>query len=356
MSYKDLSRLRKAIDRIDTEVLKLLNERMRIVQDVGKLKQKMGEMVYHPDREQAILQRLKSINQGPLKEQVIDAIFREIFSASRNLQEPERIAYLGPDGSFSHEAAQNRFGTMAKYLAANSIKSVFKAVESGHTGYAVVPIENKIAGILGETINLLEISRLRIVDETSLPILLVFATRCEKIGQVRVIYSKDIAFQQCKNFLAEQKLRDVRLIPVQSTSEGARLAANEKQSAAICSEMAAELNRLPILHHDIEDVLSNRTRFVILSNVESKPSGMDKTSILADFSAGDRSFGDLMYSLTAGGISLIRVDSCPTEKSDGFTYRFFIEFSGHYDDQNVKTVLDEYKGMIKCFGSYLRRI
>ncbi len=356
MSDRDLSYLRKDIDNIDNRILKLLNKRMEIVLEVGKLKQKMGGAVYRPDRERAILDRLKSINKGPLKDQALNSIFKEIFSASRNLQQTERVAYLGPEGSFSYEAAHYRFGAMSKFLAKNSIKSVFKAVKSGHAIYGIVPIENRITGLIKETVDLLEISQLKIMDETSLPIHLVFATRCKEIGQVKSIYSKDIAFQECNDFLSAKGFRNARLISVRSTSEAARLAAGDNQGAAICSKTAARINNLPILHEDIEDFHNNATRFLILCDIENKPTGTDKTSILADFSNGQKNLTDLTGNLINAGINLIRIDSCPTKKGDDFTYRFYIEFAGHRHDPAVKTALVNYKGIIRWMGSYPWRI
>ena len=275
---------------------------------------------------------------------------------SRDLQRPERIAYLGPEGSFTHEAAQSRFGAITKYLAMDSIKTVFKAVESGHAEYAVAPIENKISGIIGEVVDLLGTSSLKIIAEISIPIHLVFATKCEDIDQVRTIYSKDIAFEECKGFLGRHDLRNARLIPLESTSKGASLVAGERDSAAICSKIAANLYHLPVLHHEIEDFHSNKTRFVGLSGFESEPTGMDKTSILADLSSSHRGLTDLMYHLAKANISLIRIDSRPTERDNDFTHQFYMEFEGHCRDRNVRAVLDKHKEMIRWLGSYPKGI
>jgi len=352
----DLEHLRGDIDSIDNQILKLLNERMEFVQQIGKLKQKTGGVVYRPDRERAIVDRLKSINEGPLKDSAINTIFLQIFSVSRNLQQIERVAYLGPEGSFTHEAAENRFGAMTKYLPMGSIKTVFEAVESGHTKYAVVPIENKITGIIGEVVDLLGASPLKIIAEISIPVHLVFATKCEEIEQVRAIYSKDVVFQGCKEFLGRYGLQNARLIPIESTSKGASLVAGERDSAAICSKIAANLYHLPVLHHEIEDFHSNKTRFVILGDFESEPTGMDKTSILADLSSSHRGLTDLMYHFAKADISLIRIDSRPTERDNDFTHQFYMEFEGHYRDRNVRTLLDKHKEMIRWLGSYPKGI
>lgn len=356
MTDIDFEHLRKDIDGIDNQILKLLNERMEFVQQIGKLKQKTGGVVYRPDRERAILDRLKSINEGPLKDSAIDTVFWEIFSVSRNLQQIERVAYLGPEGSFTHEAAENRFGAMTKYLPMGSIKSIFEAVESGHAKYAVAPIENKITGIIGETVDLLGTSPLKIIAEISIPIHLVFATSCEEIDGVGTVYSKDIVFQECKDFLDRHGLRNARQIPVQSTSKGASLVAGERDSAAICSKMAANLYHLPILHHEIENCHSNKTRFVILGDFESEPTEMDKTSILADLSNSHRGLTDLMYHFARADISLIRIDSRPTERDDDFTHQFYMEFEGHCRDRNVRTLLDKHREMIRWLGSYPKDI
>ncbi len=242
-----LEELRKRIDEIDDKLLELLNERMKIVKEVGELKNKTRAPIYRPEREQEILNRLKSKNIGPLNEAAIEAIFLEIFAVSRNLERPERVAYLGPIGSFSHQAAESRFGAMSDYLSMNSISSVFKAVETKRAKYGVVPIENSIDGVVGETLDLLGRSPLLIVSELYMPIHHTFASLEDDISKIKKIYSKDVAFGQCRNFLNEHGFEEMELIPVESTAKAAKMAAKERGSAAICSHIAAKLYNLPIL-------------------------------------------------------------------------------------------------------------
>ncbi|BAF69503.1 chorismate mutase/prephenate dehydratase [Nitratiruptor sp. SB155-2] len=348
-----LNLLREKIDTIDDKILELLNERMKIVQEVGKLKNSTGAPIYRPEREIAILNRLKSKNGGPLNDAAIEAIFLEIFAVSRNLERPERVAYLGPEGSFTHQAAESRFGAMSEYLPIHSISAVFKAVEAGRAKYGVVPIENSIDGVVGETLDLLGKSDLKIVAETYMPIHHSFASLEEKLSNIKKIYSKDIAFGQCRNFLNEHFLDDVELIPVESTAKAAKLASGERGTAAICSNIAAKLYNLPILFENIEDVASNMTRFIILSDFKNRRSGFDKTSILAKLQDRPGALVHFLEDFDKENINLTKIESRPAEDKD-FNYWFYIDFDGHIDDENVQKVLQKHIHEIKWLGSYAK--
>ncbi len=347
----DLDRLRESIDEIDNQILSLLKKRMALVRSVGEVKKKEGGKIYRPEREHAILERLKSLDKGEVGGRVIETIFREIFSASRNLQRSEIVAFLGPEGSFTHLAARKVFGAMAKYAPIESLDSLFKAVESGLTDYAVVPIENEIYGILGETVDLLEKYNVKIVSEIAISIHLVFASRCEEMNQIERIYSKDIAFQECKRFLQRYCPEDARFIPVASTSKGAWLADREEKSAAICSTEAATLYHLPILYRNIEDHRNN-TRFVVLSDFENRPTGKDKTSLLANFSKSRKDLSRFFRRLTNAGITLIRIDALPVKSASPFSYKFYMELEGYSRDARIEPVIKEYGEKIQWLGSY----
>ncbi len=348
-----LDELRERIDRIDDEILDLLNKRMEVVKAVGELKNRTDAPIYRPEREIEILERLKKRNQGPLNDSAIDAIFLEIFAVSRNLERPERVAYLGPEGSFTHQAAESRFGAMSDYLPLNTISSVFKEIEQKRAKYGVVPIENSIDGVVGETLDMLGRSDLKIVAEVFMPIHHSLASLEENIKNIKKIYSKDIAFGQCREFLTTHGLDQVELIPVESTAKAAKIAAKEPGSAAICSSIAAKLYNLPILFENIEDFKNNTTRFIVLSDFKNQKSQSDKTSILAKLKDRPGALYEFLKDFYKEKINLTKIESRPAQQKD-FNYWFYIDFDGHIDDENVQKVLQKHKPQIKWLGSYAK--
>ncbi|MFY9106722.1 chorismate mutase [Aliarcobacter cryaerophilus] len=356
MSNEDgLLELREQLDSIDNKILDLLNDRMKLVHKVGALKAKSGGAIYRPDREKAIIDRLEKINQdknGFLNRSAIEALFLEIFAISRNIELPENIGYLGPQGSFTHQAAESRFGAMSSYVSISSIKGIFKELESKKIKFGVVPIENSSNGIVNDTINGFTNFNSKIVAEVILNIHHTLATTCDKISDIKKIYSKDIAFDQCRKFLANFGLDEVELIPVESTTKAAKLAANEPNSAAICAHVAAKLYNLPILFENIEDKDNNKTRFFILSDFENSPSGNDKTSILVNLPDEQGVLVRFLNDFNNAGINLTKIKSHIVEGNS----IFFIDFDGHKDDENIKKVLEKHKSSIKVLGSYVKEI
>ncbi|RBQ28178.1 chorismate mutase [Aliarcobacter vitoriensis] len=350
-----LLELRNQLDNIDNKLLELLNERMNIVHKVGSLKAKSGGAIYRPDREKAIIDRLDKINQaqsGLLNRSAIEALFLEIFAISRNIELPENIGYLGPQGSFTHQAAESRFGAMSSYISISSIKGIFKELASKKIKFGVVPIENSSNGIVNDTINGFTNYDSKIVAEVLLNIHHTLATTCDKISDIKKIYSKDIAFDQCRRFLTNFGLDEVDLIPVESTTKAAKLAANEPNSAAICAHVAAKLYNLPILFENIEDKDNNKTRFFILSDFENAQSGNDKTSILVNLPDEQGVLVRFLNDFNNSGINLTKIKSHIVEGNS----IFFIDFDGHKDDDNVKKVLEKHKSSIKVLGSYVKEI
>jgi chorismate mutase/prephenate dehydratase len=323
------------------------------VQEVGRLKNQTGAPIYRPEREMEILSRLKAKNRGPLTDEAIDAIFLEIFAVSRNLERPERVAFLGPEGSFTHQAAESRFGSLSAYTPLSSISAVFREIEQGRAKYGVVPIENSIDGVVGETLDLLGKSDLLIVAELFMPIHHSFASLTEELGSIEKIYSKDIAFGQCREFLHEHGLERAEWIPVESTAKAAMLAAQDPKSAAICSSVAAKLYKLPVLFENIEDHKNNTTRFIVLSDFKNEPSGNDKTSILARLRDKPGALYEFLQDFYKEGINLTKIESRPAQQKD-FNYWFYIDFDGHVDDAPVRRVLDKHAGEIKWLGSYAK--
>lgn len=354
-----LDECRVAIDSIDDQILELLNKRMKVVERVGEIKNDTGGAIYRPEREKAIINRLADISKeqgGLLNHSAIEAIFLEVFAVSRNLELPERIAYLGPEGSFTHQAAESRFGAMSDYLSLGSIHSVFKTLESKRAKFGVVPIENSRDGIVGETLDLLAKSSVKIVAELYMPIHMAFATKEEKLSDIKKVYSKDKGFGQCREFLVEHGLINAELIPVESTAKAAILAANEPNSAAICSHIAAKLYGVPTLFENVEDEIGSKTRFVILSDFKNGISDDDKTSILVRLKDAVKA-GSLVHFLQdfdEEKINLSKIESRPSKEEDGFGYWFFIDFYGHIDEERIQKVIQKHVDEVTWLGSYVK--
>jgi chorismate mutase/prephenate dehydratase len=355
---EQLNELRNRIDNIDNQILELLNQRMEVIKEVGKLKRINNAIIYRPEREKSILDRLNNLNKGLLTAPAIEAIFLEIFAVSRNYELPERIAYLGPEGSFSHQAAESRFGSLSDYVALATIKSVFESVSTKRVRFGIVPMENNQEGSVKETIDMLKTSDVKIVAEIPMNIHFTFASMEDRLYRIKKIYSKDIAFRQCQKFLDEYFSTDnIQFIPVESTSQAARLASQEAGSAAICSQVAAKIYQLPLLFENIEDSNFNRTRFLIISkDFENQLSNGCKTSLIAqiphDTEAG--SLARLLEDFGKAEINLTKIESHPSKEAEKFSYWFLIEFDGHCQDEKVKPILEKNKEFLKVLGSYVK--
>lgn len=354
---KTLDDCRVEIDNIDDKILELLNKRMNIVERVGEIKCDTGGAIYRPEREKAIIKRLTEITAksgGLLNEHAIEAIFLEIFAVSRNLELPERIAYLGPEGTFTHQAAESRFGAMSDYLSLGSIHSVFKTLEAKRAKFGVVPIENSRDGIVGETLDLLAKSSVKIVAELYMPIHMSFATKATKLENITKIYSKDKGFGQCREFLLEHGFENVEQIPVESTAKAAILAAEDENTAAICSHIAAKLYGVPTMFDDVEDDIGSQTRFVILSDFKNDISSDDKTSILVRLkdAVEPGSLVHFLQDFDEENINLSKIESRPSKDDGGFGYWFYIDLYGHIDDEKIQKVLSKHDGEVTWLGSY----
>jgi len=356
---KTLDDCRREIDKLDDTILELLNTRMKVVERVGEIKHDTQTAIYRPEREKAIIDRLthKSESEGGiLNQSAIEALFLEIFAVSRNLELPERIAYLGPEGSFTHQAAESRFGAMSEYLSLNSIQSVFKTLESGRAKFGVVPIENSRDGVVGETLDLLAKSSMKIVAELYMPIHVSFATKSQNLKDIKKIYSKDKGFGQCRDFLQEHGFEEIELIPVESTAKAAILAANEPDSAAICSHIAAKLYGVPTLFENIEDIHDNATRFVILSDFKNGISNEDKTSVLVRLKDAKRpgALVRFLEDFEEHKINLSKIESRPSRDNEYFGYWFFMDFYGHIDEEYIQEVIQKHQDEITWLGSYVK--
>lgn len=353
-----LDEVRKEIDTLDDELLQLLNKRMHWVQKVGEIKNKSKEIIYRPEREKQIIERLNNQSDGLLSRDAIEAIFLEIFATARNIELPERIAYLGPEGSFTHQAAESRFGALSEYMTLPTIKSVFEAVETERVRFGVVPIENNQEGIVYETVDLLNETNVNIAAELKIPVHFCLATEAENPAKIKRIYSKDIAFRQCRGFLNKYfEQHEPEEIQVESTSKAAKLAAEDPEAAAICSEIAAKLFRIPVLFHNIEDNSNNRTRFFILSKkFENLPSGNDKTTLIARLPHTDEAgvLASFLQDFKEHNINLTKIESRPYKGDEDFNFWFFIELLGYFKDEDFQKVLKKHQDSIKILGSYVR--
>ena len=345
-----LEELRDAIDRVDDKLLELFNERMELVHKVGELKNASGAPIYRPERERQILQRLKKKNRGRLTDSAIEALFLELFSVSRNLERAEAVAYLGPEASFTHQAAQQKFGATSHYLPITTIEGVFREVSKGAAKYGVVPIENSANGIVTDTISALDRYNLHIVAEVIIDVHLCFASRCDDLKKIERIYSKDIAFGQCSAFLRDMGLDELERIPVESTAKAAKMALEDEKSAAICPKVAAKIYNLPILFENIEDDKDNRTRFFVISDFENAPSGNDKTSILVRLPNKPGALVNFLHDFESANINLTKIKSHIV----GGDSIFFLEFTGHKEDVTIKQILEKHKEHIKVLGSYVK--
>jgi chorismate mutase / prephenate dehydratase len=352
-----LQTLRDQIDALDDQLLAMMNQRMNLVRHVGELKRATNAIIYRPERERQIIDRLTAQNPGPLNRAAIEAIFLEVFAVARNMELPERVAFLGPDGSFTHQAAESRFGGLSAYTALPTIRSVFESVETGRARFGVVPIENNQEGVVNETIDLLYEKDLTIAAEAQIPVHFTFATQTENLADITHIYSKDIAFRQCSKFLNDTfDGMKAELVPVESTSKAAKLAAQNPNSAAICSEIAAKLFSVPVLFANIEDSALNRTRFLILAkDFANQPCGHDKTTLIARLPNTESPgvLAQFLQEFDRRSINLTKIESRPLRDGATFRYWFLLECEGHANEPALQEILNHHAADVKWLGSYV---
>ncbi|MBU1726913.1 MAG: prephenate dehydratase [Candidatus Omnitrophica bacterium] len=347
-----LKNLRHKIDSLDKKIIGLLNTRAKVIIDVAKIKQESGKSVYSPDREREVLKRVASVNRGPLNNDALEAIYREVMSASLSLEKPLKIAYMGPEASFSHLASLKRFGSQIGYIACESISDVFLEVERDAADYGVVPIENSIEGVVTYTLDMLVDSDLKICAQIILDVSHNLLSNCGK-DKIKKIYSNPQVFGQCRIWLQEN-LPHAELIEVSSTTRASQIASKEKNSASIASLLAAKIYKLKIVAKDIEDSPHNITRFLVIGKTEVKHTGNDKTSIL--FSIKDRvgALHDMLVPFKKNRINLTKIESRPSKKK-AWDYYFFVDLEAHKDEPRVRKALAELESkckFLKVLGSY----
>ena len=352
---KALAGVRADIDRIDGELLKLLNERARCAQKVGEIKAAHGEggHIYRPEREAQVLRRLQEANPGPLPGENLTFFFREVMSACLSLEQPLAIAFLGPLGTFSESAATKHFGHAARLQPQDTIDGVFREVESGHAHYAVAPVENSTEGAVGRTMDLLLGTSLKICGEVVLRIHQNLLSRETDLGAVQRVYSHAQSLAQCHEWL-NRMLPEAQRISVGSNAQAAQLAANEAGAAAIAGEAAAARYELPKLAENIEDEPNNTTRFLVLGRHDAGPSGRDKTSLIMSAPNRTGALHELLLPFSQTGVSMSRLESRPARNAL-WEYVFYVDIDGHREDAAVKRALDELgrrTAYLKILGSY----
>ena len=353
MKEKEIAKLRLAIDALDADLLELLNRRAAAVRKVGGLKG--GAPAYRPERESEILRRVAARKDGALPAESAVTLFREIISACRALEQDIRVAYLGPQGTFSEQAARKQFGQAVRAEPAPSIDEVFRSAESGATQFAVVPAENSTDGVVGRTLDLLLTTPLAICGEIELRVRQNLLSRLPKLAAVKRVYSHAQSLAQCNGWL-NQNLPNAERIQVSSNAEAARRASKEKGAAAIAGEAAAALYKLKVLGSGIEDDPNNTTRFLVLGRVEPAPTGRDRTSLVMSAENKPGSIHALLSPLAANGVSMSRIESRPAKaRSARWEYVFFIDVEGHQSDSKVASAIAELKvraPFLKILGSY----
>lgn len=351
-----LPQMRQRIDAIDDQLLRLLTERARLAQQVGKLKQ--GNL-YRPEREAQVLNRLANANVGPLPTAAVRLIFREVMSACLALEQPLKVAYFGPPGTFTEAAAKTHFGSAPQYAAQPTIDEVFRAVENDHADYGVAPVENSTEGAVGRTLDLLLSSPLMICGEVSLRIhqnLLRSDGAADELETIQRVYSHPQSLAQCHEWL-NRYLPQAERLPTASNAEAARLAAQttEPGIAAIAGEAAAQRYGLKIVAANIEDDANNSTRFIVIGRHDAGPSGRDKTSLVCSTRNIPGAMHDLLAPLAAHGVSMAKLESRPARGGSPWEYVFFIDIEGHRLDAAPAAALRDLKacaGFIKELGSY----
>lgn len=355
MKKHPLSRYRQEIDALDLRLLDLLNRRMRLVQEVGRIKVQLGLDTFDPGREEAVCKRLVENNAGPLSDASVRAIYREILAASRTLQQPLKVAFLGPYWTYSHLAAISVFGHTAHYTPQATLLDVFDCLCKNLAHVALVPIENSLEGGIGQTMDLLYERPVRVVGECYLEVAHCLCSKAPDLQAVRKIYAHLHAVGQCRRWLSEN-LRGVEIFECASTARAAQSAAMDAQAAAICNTKAAESHGLHILVERIEDHPGNTTRFIVLGLKDNAPTGDDKTSLL--FAVADKpgALYKVLESFTQYGLNMTRIESRPN-RVHPWQYLFFADIAGHEQDETVRAALNEASErttFFKVLGSYPR--
>ena len=345
-----LRKIRAGIDALDARIVDLLNERAALAQAIGHAK---SGAKYRPEREAQVLRRVASRNRGPLPAPALNRLYVEIMSACRALEDGIAVAYLGPPGTFSEEAAIRQFGGQARLQPCASIDEVFRQVEAGQIQYGVVPVENSTEGSIGRTHDLLFATPLKLCGEVLLPVHQCLMSKSGKPAGVRRILSHSQSLAQCHEWL-NQHFPKARRVPVVSNAEAARLVVKDAGAAAIASKTAAAVYGLKVIAGHIEDEPQNTTRFVVIAAQDAGPSGKDKTSLVMSTRNVPGAVHALLAPLAQNGVSMTRLESRPA-RTGRWEYLFYVDIEGHQHDANVARALKKLSAktaFFKNLGSY----
>ena len=357
----ELKKYRDKIDAIDDEILKLVNERAKLARQIGHVKQTGGKddgVIYRPEREAQVLRRLQAQNQGPLENEAVSHIFRGVMSNCRALEKELSIAFLGPLGTYSEEAALKQFGQGRQAVVCASIDEVFRTLEASQADYGVVPVENSSEGAVGLTLDLLLSSPLKICGEITLPVHHCLLSKQTDIGKIHHVFSHSQSLSQCHEWLNKNLPKATREA-VTSNAVAAQMihdlvSADGTFAAAIASKRAAELFALNVLAENIEDDPKNTTRFLVMGKHEVAPSGNDKTSLVLSTKNKPGAMVELLEPLARHGVSMTKLESRPS-KIELWNYVFFVDIEGHQNDTKVQAALADLRGRassVKVLGSY----
>ncbi|MAE61483.1 MAG: prephenate dehydratase [Planctomycetaceae bacterium] len=345
---------RQLIDELDAHIVKLLNERSLIAVDIGKLKREVDTPIYAAEREHRVLKRVRELNTGPLPDSCLEAIYRELMSGSFAVQQSLRVGYLGPDGSFSHLAAKQQFGSSIDYVSVETISDVFRAIAAQEINLGLVPIENSIGGGITETLDGFMECDVHVCAEVLVAIHHNLLTNDDP-EQVKAICSRPEVFAQCRRWLADH-LRQAELIAMPSSAKAAEHAANTPHTAAIGSTLAADIYNLKTAFSRIEDNPNNVTRFFVIGNQKPKPTGDDKTALMFSTAHKPGALAAVLDVLRDGGINLTHIDKRPSQNAN-WEYCFFADCDGHHENDNLARALDaaqEHCHNLTVLGSFPR--
>lgn len=344
---------RDQIDAIDARIVDLLNERTRHVLEIGAIKHRQGEEIYAPHRERAVLQKVCRLNKGPITADGLRAIYREIMSSALSLEKNLTIAYLGPEATFTHQAAIKRFGSSLRYAPQRTIADVFHEVAKQRADYGVVPVENSTEGVVTHTLDMFVDSDLKIVAQVVLRISHCLASRAKARTSIARLFVHPQTLAQCRGWIQRQ-FPHAELVETSSNARSAEMAASDTKAGALCGELAAETYGVPVLEHDIQDNAANSTRFLILGRQIPPPSGTDRTSLM--FSIRDE-VGALHKALAPFRryrINMTKIESRPSKRK-AWEYFFFVDCDGHAASGKLAKAIEQlgqHCSFVKVLGSY----
>jgi chorismate mutase/prephenate dehydratase len=345
---------RQAIDKLDARIVRLLNERTRHVLAIGDMKLAAGEEIYAPHRERAVLQRICQLNRGPMTDEQLRAVYREIMSSALALEKTMIIAYFGPEATFTHQAAIQKFGASLNYSPQKTITDVFTEVSKGRADYGVVPVENSTEGVVTHTLDMFVDSDLKIVSQIVLPIQqCLMVPRGGVRTRIQKLFVHPQSLAQCRGWI-QNHLPRVEIVETSSNARSAELAAKDKKAAAIAGVLAAEKYGLDVLEQDIQDNAANATRFLVLGRQCSPPTGQDRTSLLISVADKAGALHEAIAAFRRYKINMTKIESRPSKRK-AWEYFFFIDCDGHAQDRKVARaihLLGQHCNFIKILGSY----